>query len=82
MIFTACPNCDAAQVFAWEAGQKTGFMPSRCPTCSTIMWVELASLDGRTYSHKKFLQDIVRPGEESQANDLAARAQVENSTDC
>ena len=48
MIFTECPNCNEPQVFGYEAGDQTGWIPSKCCKCNEVMWVEMTSLGGET----------------------------------
>ena len=58
MIFTECPNCNEPQVFGYEAGDQTGWIPSKCCKCNEVMWVEMTSLGGETLSHSEFKRTI------------------------
>ena len=74
MIFTSCPYCDHSQVFGYEAGDRTGYIPSRCRSCNNVMWVELISFGGETRSHEDFKEQIMIKGDESKVEQAALNA--------
>lgn len=65
MIFTECPYCDEPQAFCHEAGDPTGFFPSRCYKCNNVMWVEATCIGGKTRTHDDFKKEIMEKDDES-----------------
>ncbi len=78
MIFTECPYCDEPQCFGWEAGDHSGFFPSKCSECGKVMWVEGTSIGGVTRGHGDFIVECVTSGDEVEINIAAEKAKVLN----
>lgn len=74
MIFSECPYCEDPQVFGYEAGDQTGFFPSKCHKCGNVMWVEATSFGGQTRTHEDFKNEIMRPGDEEEIEKAALEA--------
>ncbi len=79
MIFTECPTCDEPQSFAWEAGDPTGYFPSKCPKCGKVMWIEATSMGGQTLSHDDFKKQIMQPGDEGKVEKAAQHAPIHST---
>lgn len=74
MIFTECPTCDEPQLFGWENGMQSGWFPSVCRKCKSVMWVQATSIGGITLDKEDFRKNVMKPGDEDKIRELEERA--------
>jgi hypothetical protein len=79
MIFSECPYCNEPQVFGWEAGDLSGWFPSKCSKCKKVMWVKGTSFDSETVKHAQFKEiakNLTQVYDENRIEMMASEAAI------